>query len=37
MQIYRGVAPFIVIQVLMLGLLALLPGLATWLPDVVYG
>lgn len=36
-QIYRGVAPFIVIQLLMLGLLALLPGLATWLPKVVYG
>ena len=37
MQIYRGVAPFIVIQVLALGLLALWPGLATWLPTVVYG
>ncbi|MFC1684538.1 TRAP transporter large permease subunit [Pseudomonadota bacterium] len=36
-QIYRGVAPFIVIQLLMLGLLAWQPGLATWLPDVVYG
>ncbi len=36
-QIYRGVAPFILIQVIMLGLLALLPGLATWLPKLVYG
>ncbi|WP_297528175.1 TRAP transporter large permease [Thiohalobacter sp.] len=36
-DIYRGVAPFIVIQLLMLGLLALWPGLATWLPGVVYG
>ncbi len=36
-QIYRGVAPFIVIQLLMLGLLAWQPGLATWLPGVVYG
>jgi tripartite ATP-independent transporter DctM subunit len=35
--IYRGVAPFIAIQVLMLGLLALWPALATWLPGVVYG
>ncbi|MCG7899270.1 MAG: TRAP transporter large permease subunit [Candidatus Thiodiazotropha lotti] len=35
--IYRGVAPFIVIQLLMLGLLAYWPQLATWLPDVVYG
>ena len=35
-HIYRGVAPFIVIQLLMLGLLAWWPELATWLPDVVY-
>ncbi len=36
-QIYRGVAPFIAIQLFMLGLLAWQPGLATWLPKVVYG
>jgi tripartite ATP-independent transporter DctM subunit len=36
-DIYRGVAPFIVIQVLMLGLLALWPEMATWLPEQVYG
>jgi len=36
-QIYRGVAPFIIIQLFMLGLLAWQPQLATWLPDVVYG
>jgi len=36
-MIYRGVAPFIVIQLIMLGLLALWPALATWLPSVVYG
>jgi TRAP-type mannitol/chloroaromatic compound transport system permease large subunit len=35
--IYRGVAPFIVIQLLMLGLLAYWPGLATWLPTLLYG
>jgi tripartite ATP-independent transporter DctM subunit len=35
-QIYRGVTPFIGIQLLMLGALSLFPGLATWLPDVVY-
>ena len=35
--IYRGVIPFIVIQVLMLAILAVFPELATWLPDVVYG
>ena len=34
--IYRGVIPFIVIQLLVLGLLALWPQLVTWLPGVVY-
>jgi len=36
MQIYRGVVPFIFIQVLMLGMLAWWPELATWLPDRIY-
>ncbi|MGJ8668906.1 MAG: TRAP transporter large permease [Oceanococcus sp.] len=36
-QIYRGVVPFIAIQLGMLGLLALCPQLATWLPQLVYG
>jgi tripartite ATP-independent transporter DctM subunit len=35
--IYRGVAPFIVIQLLALLVLALWPQLATWLPDSLYG
>lgn len=35
-QIYRGVAPFILIQLMMLGTLALWPALATWLPKAVY-
>ena len=35
-QIYRGVMPFVAIQVLALGLLALWPELATWLPEQVY-
>ncbi len=35
--IYRGVAPFILIQLLMLGLLAYWPALATWLPTLIYG
>jgi len=34
--IYRGVAPFILIQVVMLGVLAYWPRLATWLPDLLY-
>ena len=37
MDIYRGVTPFILIQLLMLGALALWPALATWLPNYVYG
>lgn len=36
-QIYRGVLPFIGLQVVGLLLLALWPKLATWLPLVVYG
>ena len=36
-DIYRGVLPFIVLQLAMLLLLALLPELATWLPDKLYG
>jgi TRAP-type mannitol/chloroaromatic compound transport system permease large subunit len=36
-DIYRGVLPFIALQMAMLLLLALLPELATWLPDRLYG
>ncbi len=36
-EIYRGVIPFIIIQLIALTLLALWPSLATWLPDRVYG
>ncbi|WP_022949212.1 TRAP transporter large permease [Methylohalobius crimeensis] len=35
--IYRGVMPYIAIQVLMLGILAVWPTLATWLPQQIYG
>jgi TRAP-type mannitol/chloroaromatic compound transport system permease large subunit len=35
--IYRGVLPFIAIQLLMLGVLAFWPALATWLPQRLYG
>lgn len=34
--IYRGVIPFIALQLLMLGILAAWPELATWLPGKVY-
>lgn len=36
-QIYQGVVPFIVIQLLMLAILAMFPALATWLPEQLYG
>ena len=36
-DIYRGVAPYIAIQLGAIGLLALWPQMATWLPNVVYG
>jgi len=32
-DLYRGVLPFIVLQLLVLGLLAVFPALATWLPQ----
>ena len=35
-QIYKGVAPFIAIQVFALLLIASFPELATWLPDKIY-
>lgn len=34
-SIYRGVVPFIVLQLALLALLALWPGLATWLPNLI--
>jgi len=37
LQIYKGVIPFILIQLFMLGLLAWQPSIATWLPEVVFG
>jgi TRAP-type mannitol/chloroaromatic compound transport system permease large subunit len=36
-DIYRGVMPFVAIQLLALALLGLWPELATWLPDRIYG
>jgi len=37
LSIYRGVVPFIIIQLIGLSLLALFPQLATWLPHLVFG
>lgn len=36
-DIYRGVMPFVVIQLTALAILAVFPELATWLPEIVYG
>ncbi len=36
-DIYRGVAPFIALQLLCLLLIWMMPGLATWLPKTLYG
>ena len=37
LSIYRGVIPFVVIQLMLLILLAFQPGLATWLPSLLNG
>lgn len=37
MDIYKGVMPFIIIQLAILILLAFIPELATWLPKQIYG
>jgi len=37
LTIYRGVVPFIVLQLVVLGLLAAYPPLATWLPERLAG
>jgi tripartite ATP-independent transporter DctM subunit len=37
LQIYRGVVPFVAMQLLMLVLLALFPAMATWLPRAIFG
>jgi tripartite ATP-independent transporter DctM subunit len=37
MHIYRGVVPFVAMQLLMLVILAYFPELATWLPKVIFG
>ena len=36
-QIYKGAIPFVIIQLAMLGLLAVFPELATWLPELIFG
>jgi TRAP-type mannitol/chloroaromatic compound transport system permease large subunit len=35
-MIYRGIIPFVAIQVITVTLLFLFPTLATWLPKAIY-
>lgn len=35
-EVYAAIVPFIVIQMIALGLVALFPAIATWLPGVIY-
>ncbi len=35
-QIYRGIVPFVALQILALGLLLAFPAIATWLPDRLF-
>ena len=37
MQIYKGVLPFIIIQIIAIILLCQFPQLANWLPEVIFG
>ncbi len=37
MDIYRGIVPFVLIQITGLGVVAAFPQLATWLPKVLFG
>jgi tripartite ATP-independent transporter DctM subunit len=36
-MIYEGVLPFVVLQLVAIGLLVAFPGIVTWLPDLLYG
>jgi TRAP-type mannitol/chloroaromatic compound transport system permease large subunit len=36
-HIYRGVIPFVILQVIGLALCIVFPGIITWLPAVIYG
>jgi TRAP-type mannitol/chloroaromatic compound transport system permease large subunit len=35
-DIYRGIVPFVIIQIFALALLWFAPGMATWLPSMLY-
>jgi tripartite ATP-independent transporter DctM subunit len=37
MDIYRGIVPFVLLQLVGLGIVAMFPQLVTWLPGVIFG
>ncbi|SLM30268.1 TRAP dicarboxylate transporter, DctM subunit [Desulfamplus magnetovallimortis] len=37
MHIYKGIMPFVLIQLLSLAILSLFPGIVTWLPGIFFG
>ena len=36
-HLYKGIVPFVILQLIGLTIIAIWPGLVTWLPSVVYG
>jgi TRAP-type mannitol/chloroaromatic compound transport system permease large subunit len=36
-HLYKGIIPFVILQLIGLTIIAIWPGLVTWLPSVVYG
>jgi TRAP-type mannitol/chloroaromatic compound transport system permease large subunit len=37
MHIYRGIMPFVILQLIGLAFLVMFPGLITWLPAIFFG
>jgi tripartite ATP-independent transporter DctM subunit len=37
MHIYKGILPFVLLQVLSLGILCMFPSIVTWLPSIFFG
>jgi TRAP-type mannitol/chloroaromatic compound transport system permease large subunit len=36
-DIYKGILPFVVLQIVGLGLMIAFPGIITWLPSLFFG
>jgi TRAP-type mannitol/chloroaromatic compound transport system permease large subunit len=37
MHIYKGIMPFVILQLIGLAILVIFPGLTTWLPALFFG